>query len=168
MNPYNLPRTKKVEKSGIYFLIDQGTIVYIGKSQNVVTRTTQHKDKKWDEYSYITCHFKDLNRLEKMYIKTYSPKYNEALAYKKVPILNIDYQFPELENNQGILENNQFYFKRNHKYICLNLVYNKDVYQFQGYKGYIRIKEKYGEIEIGKKSYFIITEKDKLKLQSKF
>lgn len=167
MNAYKLPRIKKESKSGIYFLLDLGTIVYIGKSKNVVRRTTEHDNKIWDEYSYILCQERHLDKEEKKYIQTYSPKYNKALAYTKVVPKDFNYELNYLDNEQAVLDNNQFHFRVKDVIKTLNLVYNHENYQFQGHKGYIRMKEKYGEIEILNKQYFIVPENNILKLQSK-
>lgn len=165
MDIYKLPKKKKQSFSGIYFLLSDGVIVYIGKSLNVINRTTQHNNKIWEEYTYLTCKEKDLSAIEKKYIQIYSPKYNENICYKKIPILENDYVFPELENYQAVLENNQFYLKLKDKYTKLNLVSNKNNYQFEGYKGYLKKFDKYGELEIFQEKYFIIFKNNKFFLE---
>jgi hypothetical protein len=66
--------------AGIYFLISQGEIVYIGESANIFRRIATHSDDKifdsvtWQPLPNLK---KSLRRkLEREYIKQYKPKYN--------------------------------------------------------------------------------------------
>lgn len=62
---------------GIYFLINQNDVVYIGQSVNIHSRIAQHKNnKKFDKFSYIECGKPELSHLEVKYIKKFKPKYN--------------------------------------------------------------------------------------------
>jgi excinuclease UvrABC nuclease subunit len=68
--------------TGIYFLIDGGVVTYIGKSENVAARITEHakKGRPFDKFFMIHCRSEDLNALEAEYIRAYNPSGN-----KKVP-----------------------------------------------------------------------------------
>lgn len=65
--------------SGVYFLIDNQTIVYVGQSNNVGNRVLVHKQEgriKFDKFSYIQCELDELNIIESLYIHAYRPKHN--------------------------------------------------------------------------------------------
>jgi excisionase family DNA binding protein len=62
---------------GIYFLINENDVVYIGQSVNIHSRIAQHKNSKtFDKFSYIECEKSELSHLEVKYIKKFKPKYN--------------------------------------------------------------------------------------------
>ena len=59
---------------GVYFLIDQGEVVYVGQSVNVFSRMREHcKSKSFNSYSYINCPREDLDILESLYIHVLRP-----------------------------------------------------------------------------------------------
>ncbi len=64
---------------GVYFLIHEKKIVYVGQSVNVFSRISSHLSeglKKFSEYSFIGCERKQLDVLESLYIHYLRPKYN--------------------------------------------------------------------------------------------
>lgn len=61
---------------GIYFLIKDSKIVYIGQSRNIAARITAHKDKDFDSVSYVTCKKEELDITETLYILAYQPLLN--------------------------------------------------------------------------------------------
>ena len=62
---------------GVYFLIKNEEIVYVGQSINVHSRITQHlASKDFDSVSFIACEKEHLDLLESMYILAFSPKLN--------------------------------------------------------------------------------------------
>ena len=64
---------------GVYFLIEDKNIVYIGKSHNIYKRISTHiKEKRivFDSFSYIAG---KSNEME--YIKKFMPKYNRVLYF---------------------------------------------------------------------------------------
>ena len=61
---------------GVYFLLDQDEIVYVGQSVNVYARIAQHQDKKFDRYAFISCSVDALDKLESIYIHYLRPKLN--------------------------------------------------------------------------------------------
>lgn len=68
-----------VEVIGVYFLICDGKIVYIGQSVNIFKRLYEHKKdqtKIWDKYAYIECEAGELDIVEALYIFKYEPIYN--------------------------------------------------------------------------------------------
>jgi hypothetical protein len=64
------------QSSGVYFLIDEDKIVYVGQSVNIYARIPNHHDKKFDRYSYVPCKPHLLNILESLYIHCLQPKLN--------------------------------------------------------------------------------------------
>ena len=73
--------TQWVPPTGIYFLIKEKKIVYIGQSINIFTRIMTHaKYKKFDSYSYILCDESILDKLESLYIHVYQPELNGFVA----------------------------------------------------------------------------------------
>lgn len=65
------------DTSGVYFLIRDGAIVYVGQSNNVYSRVRSHKkDKTFDRIAVIECKEKELLHLEKLYIKKFKPILN--------------------------------------------------------------------------------------------
>ena len=67
---------------GIYFLIEDNEIVYIGKSIDVKKRLKQHADyseKLFNRIFFVQCDKNELNKLEAYYILKFRPKYNIAI-----------------------------------------------------------------------------------------
>lgn len=72
--------------SGIYFLIHDEEIVYVGQSVDVKSRLDQHSrgddvhdPKLFNRYFVIMCDTSELNNLEAYYINKFHPKYNIAI-----------------------------------------------------------------------------------------
>lgn len=66
---------------GIYFLIDQGEIVYVGQSVDVFKRIREHRQegyKKWDRFSMIPVREEKLTEVETWYIQHFRPRYNKT------------------------------------------------------------------------------------------
>ena len=65
---------------GVYFLFDDDELVYIGQSENILSRIASHlNDKRFDSYNFIECQYGNLDALEAKYILKYNPKYNKTL-----------------------------------------------------------------------------------------
>tara|TARA_Y100000034_G_scaffold130767_1_gene190042 strand:+ start:580 stop:1191 length:612 start_codon:yes stop_codon:yes gene_type:complete len=65
--------------SGVYFLIKDGAVVYVGQSKKLLSRLGSHvRDNlgKFDSYCYITCDEGKLDALESLYIHLIRPKMN--------------------------------------------------------------------------------------------
>lgn len=68
-----------VDACGIYFLVHQDDVVYVGKSLNVYARVQQHlqqQSKSFDRWCFFSCPPADLDRLEGYYIKAIRPLHN--------------------------------------------------------------------------------------------
>ena len=62
---------------GVYFLIREGVIVYVGKSVNVMARIAAHyADKAFDSYTWVRCSRAKMAQLELDYIDLFMPEYN--------------------------------------------------------------------------------------------
>jgi hypothetical protein len=65
---------------GIYFLIYEQRVVYVGQSVNVFSRIFTHtQTKKFDSYVYMPCERDMLDKLESLYIHFLSPPLNGDL-----------------------------------------------------------------------------------------
>src|SRR5690606_28064965 len=66
---------------GIYFLIDESEIVYVGQAKDIWTRLVPYwrGDKQFAKFAYIECNESDLSDLEAEYIVSFMPRYNISL-----------------------------------------------------------------------------------------
>lgn len=66
---------------GVYFLLRDDTIVYVGQSTSIMTRLANHKIegvKEFNRVFVVECPAGDLDRLERMYINKFKPIYNAS------------------------------------------------------------------------------------------
>lgn len=62
---------------GVYFLVKDGRVIYIGQSNNIAGRIAQHVGQKdFDAYSFIQCDEDQLDILESLYIHFLNPPLN--------------------------------------------------------------------------------------------
>jgi len=66
---------------GIYFLIHEKKVIYVGQSTNIMKRLYEHKIRKsfkriFTSYFIVECDSSELTRLEYAYIKKISPSLN--------------------------------------------------------------------------------------------
>lgn len=77
-----LSRAQKInfaEKTGIYFLIKENKIVYIGQTINFDARISQHIQKKrivFNSVYYLPISDVEMKFVEEKYIKKFKPRYN--------------------------------------------------------------------------------------------
>lgn len=74
-------------RSGVYFLWQGETVVYVGQSKRVRDRVLQHAAeglKAFDAVSFMGCEPKELIRLERHFIECLLPKYNRCAASESV------------------------------------------------------------------------------------
>lgn len=65
------------EVCGVYFLINDDQVVYVGQSLNVYSRIAQHKNnKQFERFAFIPCPPTVLDRLESIYIHCLRPTLN--------------------------------------------------------------------------------------------
>jgi hypothetical protein len=81
-----------VSACGIYFLIDEKKVVYVGQSVNVFSRVFAHLgSKNFDSYVYLPCEKEKLDKLESLYIHFLSPPLNgNTPAGNKLAPLTLD------------------------------------------------------------------------------
>lgn len=61
---------------GIYFLIKEDVVIYIGQSIHIEKRILSHRDKDFDEFRVIKCDESKLLHYEKRLIKLFKPTLN--------------------------------------------------------------------------------------------
>ncbi|MDE1545956.1 GIY-YIG nuclease family protein [Dechloromonas agitata] len=73
-----IANSRSLEKTcGVYFLVKEERIIYVGKSRDVYKRIGQHeKTKQFDRITVIECSERDVDRLELIYIEKFKPILN--------------------------------------------------------------------------------------------
>ena len=69
---------------GVYFLIHDGAIVYVGQSKNVLFRLAEHRRddvKLFQSFYFIECKASELDNLEALYIQKFKPVHNTIMPY---------------------------------------------------------------------------------------
>lgn len=65
---------------GVYFLVDDNEIVYVGKSANVYKRACQHlTEKTWTKIAVLPIPQDRLDEVEQAYINHFAPRLNKTL-----------------------------------------------------------------------------------------
>ncbi|GAA5661903.1 hypothetical protein Brsp07_00364 [Brucella sp. NBRC 14130] len=66
---------------GVYFLIDDAEVTYIGQSKNIIARIGQHMaaGKRFTEFTYIKCAPENLNLYERRLVLLYKPRDNISM-----------------------------------------------------------------------------------------
>jgi hypothetical protein len=85
VNPYmtqsevcSLPRLRRDQCIGIYFLFLDGVCVYVGQSLNLHARVDQHLYRvPFDSYSWINVPAQDAITVERHYIRLFCPEFNK-------------------------------------------------------------------------------------------
>lgn len=68
---------------GIYFLIKDSEVVYVGQSTvNILGRVAKHirNGKEFDSFSYMRCDVEDIDAMEAKYITAFSPRLNTSFG----------------------------------------------------------------------------------------
>lgn len=69
---------------GVYFLVKDERVVYVGQSTNIAARISQHVGvKDFDGYAFIQCDADNLDMLESLYIHVLNPPLNGGVVYGK-------------------------------------------------------------------------------------
>jgi hypothetical protein len=65
-------------KCGVYFLIDDDKVMYVGKSVDIHARLIEHRrsGKVFERWHWIPCPREALDDLERSYLDTFLPKWN--------------------------------------------------------------------------------------------
>ena len=65
----------------IYFLLREGSVVYVGKTTKGIQRILAHiEDKEFDSYAFFNCPEYLLNETENFYILKHCPEYNARIT----------------------------------------------------------------------------------------
>ena len=78
---------------GVYFLIADREIVYVGQSQNILDRLGKHHAEgriNFDEYFILPCEKEDLINLETIYIRKFNPKFNRQNDMRSNVLMNLE------------------------------------------------------------------------------
>lgn len=78
----NINKINFRDYAGIYFLIYDKEIVYVGQSINVISRIEDHALRRsgtFNKFSWIQCNYEELDKWEGFYIGKYLPKYNGCI-----------------------------------------------------------------------------------------
>lgn len=66
--------------TGVYFLIKDGVVVYVGQSVNIISRVAYHVSyKEFDRFAFVRCSKEGLDVLESLYIHFLQPELNGLL-----------------------------------------------------------------------------------------
>jgi hypothetical protein len=72
-------------KTGIYFLIKDNKVIYVGQSRNITCRLAGHaQSKTFDSWYWIPCEVERLNEVERVYIRTLLPVENMDSTSRKL------------------------------------------------------------------------------------
>jgi hypothetical protein len=78
---------KKLEHSGIYFLLQKERVIYVGQSVDVPQRLLTHLNegrKNFDSYSWVPCDRTSLNDYEAFWIVELRPELNHSLPHNNL------------------------------------------------------------------------------------
>ena len=72
------------DASGIYFLIQDGEVVYVGQASNVLARVGKHaSDRDFDAWTWLPVPIGNLTRTERAYIDYLRPRLNRDNRFLK-------------------------------------------------------------------------------------
>lgn len=70
--------------NGIYFLIERGYVIYIGKSSNILVRLGQHAQRiKFDAYACFSIEKEFTGQVERWLIDKFKPELNKNMNQAK-------------------------------------------------------------------------------------
>jgi len=72
---------------GVYFLVHEGAVIYVGQSVNVYARVYTHKQeghKLFSSFAFITCEKEELDILESLYIHALCPSGQGRSTHKNL------------------------------------------------------------------------------------
>lgn len=77
---------RELDRVGIYFLIRDNIVVYVGKTEVWPKRLHYHvqQDLNFDQVKFLKYNINELDKWERAYIKKYNPEYNSDLKDKKL------------------------------------------------------------------------------------
>ncbi len=78
LNIPDIVKLKHIKKCGIYFLVLDGKIMYVGQSIDIFSRIKSHTDKEFTDVYYLEVPEKDLDKIERKYIIDCAAPYNKT------------------------------------------------------------------------------------------
>lgn len=69
-------------RAGVYFLLAEDEIIYVGKTVDVRSRLEQHSRdnlKPFNRFFFIPCEIEELDYLEAVYIHLFTPRFNKFI-----------------------------------------------------------------------------------------
>lgn len=78
---------------GIYFLLSQEVVVYVGQAKSIRARVGTHIMeglKEFDSVAFVPCKPEKLYELERRYIEKLMPKYNQCQMSKSLRQLGVE------------------------------------------------------------------------------
>jgi hypothetical protein len=69
---------------GVYFLVEESRIVYVGQSTNVLARIQSHTDKRFDAVAVLPVAAEHLDAMEAYYIDRFTPALNGSPGRRKL------------------------------------------------------------------------------------
>lgn len=97
-------RIEDTPNCGVYFLIRDSDIVYVGQSKNCPSRIETHirdKGKVFDSYTFVTTARENLDFLESWYIHTFNPEYNKNAPLAWLELVNIGTEYMEKKHGKN-------------------------------------------------------------------
>jgi len=71
---------------GLYVLLKNNVVVYVGQSENILSRLTFHHQKQYDSYAICLIPYGNMNEWEAQLIVKYKPVYNSTLPVNETYI----------------------------------------------------------------------------------
>lgn len=75
------------QNTGVYFLLHQAVVVYVGQSIDLFNRIGRHAregGKVFDAFTYILCSADELDKLEETYVTALMPRYNIKVGGRQI------------------------------------------------------------------------------------
>ena len=70
-------------ETGVYFLIRQKVVVYVGRTKNLDQRLLGHTNKQYDDVRFFPCPESKLSYYENRWIARFKPEYNAKAGRPK-------------------------------------------------------------------------------------
>ena len=114
----NLKRREEFESlCGIYFLLKNKEVVYVGQTTNFHQRIGAHKEKDYDSYCFVKVEQNKLDKAQIENIMLYKPIYNKQLNNEMISLESIKNRLKKLKVES----------KKHNKRNIMNLIKNNDI-----------------------------------------
>ena len=114
----NLKKREDFESlCGIYFLIKNKEVVYVGQTTNFHQRIGAHNGKDYDSYCFVKVEKNKLDKAEIENIMLYKPIYNKQLNSEMISLESVKNRLKKLKVES----------KKHNKRNIMNLIKNNDI-----------------------------------------